>query len=354
MSISWPGGERAEPEGKDGVATLADAMLFLGSEQLQAASIEAGPSAGASIRFNHGEGRSYVEIEGLTSHFDETLALVRELVQQPAMRVADFERSRFDHVQWLQQLMQDPQWQADWQFGALLEGRKRPDLLASVRALTLDDVRNFYQSVYRSGEAQVVVSGDLAQERVMKALGFLVEPAGQPPALHSLGWRGQQARRAIYLLDNPGAALSQIRVGRRAMAEDAFGEHYLTRLMNVSLAERLHIRLREELGYTYFIDAAFDGNADVGHFLLQSSVRSGDRGSLAADPAGARQVSAAGADPAGGAYPAGSGAQWAGARLRNVTAGNGVHVAHSAQGVAGGLCGAAGAAGEPALSLYPA
>ncbi len=80
-----------------------------------------------------------------------------------------------------------PQWQADWQFGALLEGRKRPDLLASVRALTLDDVRNFYQSVYRSGEAQVVVSGDLAQERVMKALGFLVEPAGQPPALHSLG-----------------------------------------------------------------------------------------------------------------------------------------------------------------------
>ncbi len=136
--------------------------------------------------------------------FDETLALVRELVQQPAMRVADFERSQFDHVQWLQQLMQDPQWQADWQFGALLEGRKRPDLLASVRALTLDDVRNFYQSVYRSGEAQVVVSGDLAQERVMKALGFLVEPAGQPPALHSLGWRGQQAKRAIYLLDNPG------------------------------------------------------------------------------------------------------------------------------------------------------
>lgn len=279
MSISWPGGERAEPEGKGGVATLADAMLFLGSEQLQAASIEErARQLGASIRFNHGEGRSYVEIEGLTSHFDETLALVRELVQQPAMRVADFERSRFDHVQWLQQLMQDPQWQADWQFGALLEGRKRPDLLASVRALTLDDVRHFYQSVYRSGEAQVVVSGDLAQERVMKALGFLVEPAGQPPTLHSLGWRGQQAKRAIYLLDNPGAALSQIRVGRRAMAEDAFGEHYLTRLMNVSLAERLHIRLREELGYTYFIDAAFDGNADAGHFLLQSSVRSGVTG----------------------------------------------------------------------------
>ncbi len=57
MSISWPGGERAEPEGKGGVATLADAMLFLGSEQLQAASIEErARQLGASIRFNHGRG----------------------------------------------------------------------------------------------------------------------------------------------------------------------------------------------------------------------------------------------------------------------------------------------------------
>ncbi|MFQ2383184.1 M16 family metallopeptidase [Aeromonas dhakensis] len=275
MSINWPGGERAEPEGKDGVATLTDAMLSLGSEQLQEASIEErARQLGASIRFEHGEERSSIEVQGLTSHFEEVLALVRELVLQPAMRSADFERSQFDYSQWLQQLARDPQWQADWQFGALLKGNKPLDPVASLRALTLDDVRNFYQSVHRSGEAQVVVSGDLAQERVMKALGFLVEPAGQPAALRSLEWRGQQAKRAIYLLDNPGAALSQIRVGRRAMAEDAFGEHYLTRLMNVSLAERLNIRLREELGYTYFIGATFEGNVDAGYFLLQSSVRS--------------------------------------------------------------------------------
>ena len=276
---------------------------------------------------------------------------MRELVQQPAMRVADFERSRFDHVQWLQQLMQDPQWQADWQFGALLEGASEPDLLASVRALTLDDVRNFYQSVYRSGEAQVVVSGDLAQERVMKALGFLVEPAGQPPALHSLGWRGQQARRAIYLLDNPGAALSQIRVGRRAMAEDAFGEHYLTRLMNVSLAERLHIRLREELGYTYFIDAAFDGNADVGHFLLQSSVRSGVTGAALRRSCRSSTSISGWGRPAGECVPCGIGCSMGRRSITKRYRRKWVHVAHSAQGVAGGLCGAAGAAGEPALPL---
>ena len=170
--------------------------------------------------------------------------------------------------------MREPQWQADQQFHALIDGLARvPDPQAQWQSLTLDDVRAFYRSVYRSGEAKVVVSGDLAQEKVVSALSFLVEPEGQSPSLRPLGFTGQQAKRAIYLLDNPGASQSLVRMGRRAMANDGFGEQFLAGLMNASLADRLHIRLREELGYTYFIDTAFSGNSQAGYFLLQSSVR---------------------------------------------------------------------------------
>ncbi|POG24928.1 peptidase M16 [Aeromonas bestiarum] len=274
MRINWPGGRRAEPEGKGGLAELADVMLSQGSEQWQAATIEErARQLGANIRFEHGEEHSYIKVQGLTSHFEETLALVRELVQQPALRAADFERSKYEYGQWLQQLARDPQWQADWHFTALLDGDKRPDLQASLQSLTLDDVRAFYRAVYRSGEARVVVSGDLAQEKVVSALSFLVEPEGQSPSLRPLGFAGQQAKRAIYLLDNPGASQSLVRMGRRAMASDGSGEQFLAGLMNASLADRLHIRLREELGYTYFIDTTFNGNSQAGYFLLQSSVR---------------------------------------------------------------------------------
>ncbi len=135
------------------------------------------------------------------------------------------------------------------------------------------------------------------------------------------------------------------------MAEDAFGEHYLTRLMNVSLAERLHIRLREELGYTYFIDAAFDGNADAGHFLLQSSVRS--RVTRAAlrqilqeldkyQRLGPTRLECA---------PCGIGCSMGRRSITRRCRRKWVHAAHPAQGVARGLCGATGAAGEPALSF---
>lgn len=107
----------------------------------------------------------------------------------------------------------------------------------------------------------------------MSALSFLVEPEGQSPTLQPLGFTGQQARRAIYLVDNPGASQSLVRMGRRAMASDAVGEQFLARLMNASLTDRLHIRLREELGYTYGIHPSFNGNSKAGHFLLESSVR---------------------------------------------------------------------------------
>ncbi|WP_309266660.1 M16 family metallopeptidase [Aeromonas salmonicida] len=275
MSIHWPGGRRAEPDGKAGLAELTAGMLFQGSERWQLASIEERVrQLGARLSFGHDGSHSTVWIQGVTSHFDETLALVRELLLQPALRPTDFQRIKLETRQWLKQQARDPQWQADQQFYALIDGLARvPDPQAQWQTLTLDDVRAFYHSVYRSGEARVVVSGDLAQEKVMSALSFLVEPEGQSPTLQSLGFTGQQARRAIYLVDNPGASQSLVRMGRRAMASDAVGEQFLARLMNASLTDRLHIRLREELGYTYGIHPSFNGNSKAGHFLLESSVR---------------------------------------------------------------------------------
>ena len=275
MRINWPGGSRAEPEGKAGLADLTAGMLSQGSEQWQAAAIEErARQLGASLSFGYEAGYSQITVQGMTSHFDETLALVRELLLQPALRPADFQRLKLQTQQWLKQQVREPQWQADQQFHALIDGLARvPDPQAQWQSLTLDDVRAFYRSVYCSGEAKVVVSGDLAQEKVVSALSFLVEPEGQSPSLRPLGFTGQQAKRAIYLLDNPGASQSLVRMGRRAMANDGFGEQFLAGLMNVSLADRLHIRLREELGYTYFIDTSFSGNSQAGYFLLQSSVR---------------------------------------------------------------------------------
>ncbi|ATL99727.1 peptidase M16 [Aeromonas sp. CA23] len=275
MRINWPGGYRAEPEGKAGLAELTASMLSQGSERWQAAAIEErARQLGASLSFGYEEGYSQITVQGVTSHFDETLALVRELLLQPVLRPADFQRLKLQTQQWLKQQVREPQWQADQQFHALIDGLARvPDPQTQWQSLTLDDVRAFYRAVYRSGEARVVVSGDLAQEKVVSALSFLVEPEGQSPSLRPLGFAGQQAKRAIYLLDNPGASQSLVRMGRRAMASDGSGEQFLAGLMNASLADRLHIRLREELGYTYFIDTAFNGNSQAGYFLLQSSVR---------------------------------------------------------------------------------
>jgi zinc protease len=87
----------------------------------------------------------------------------------------------------------------------------------------------------------------------------------------------EAGKSRIYLVDKPGAAQSEIRIGKRALKFDATGEYYRASLMNFSLGgafnSRINLNLREDKGYSYGAWSGFSGNEEYGSYTAQAGVR---------------------------------------------------------------------------------
>jgi zinc protease len=86
----------------------------------------------------------------------------------------------------------------------------------------------------------------------------------------------QHAARQIYLVDKPGAAQSQIRIGWIGVPRstpDFFPLRVLNTILGESFTSRLNNNLREQHGYTYGASSAFDMRAAAGPFYAAAGVQ---------------------------------------------------------------------------------
>ena len=86
----------------------------------------------------------------------------------------------------------------------------------------------------------------------------------------------QLTARQVYLIDKPGAAQSQIRIGWIGVPRstpDYFPLTVLNTILGGSFTSRLNQNLREEHGYTYGARSAFDMRAAAGPFLAAAGVQ---------------------------------------------------------------------------------
>ncbi|MGL4249374.1 MAG: M16 family metallopeptidase [Aeromonas sp.] len=282
--IALPGGIRAEEKGQLGLANLTAAMMVQGSVRLSEAQLsDELQKLGSGINFSSAQYNNLITISSLADKLPQTLALVREVLERPGMREADFERVKAQFLQGMQQSQQQPEWLAGQAFRELVYGKHNrlgqpaDGVVADVAKLTLADVKHFYQAYYNPTNAKVVVVGDVGQQQVEKQLGFLSQWKEATPTLGNLKPKGEQAKPGIYLVDKPGAPQSVIRIGRRAMPLDVTGEFFTAGLMNFNLGgnfnSRINLNLREDKGYTYGASSGFSANREVGAFTTGANVR---------------------------------------------------------------------------------
>ena len=284
IMIALPGGIRAEGKGELGLASLTAAMLEQGTTRLSEAELsDELQNLGASISVSSAQYNNLITISSLADKLPETLALVREVLLQPGLREADFERLKTQMLQGMKQSEQQPEWLAGQAFRELVYGKQNrlgqpsDGVLADVEKLTLADVKRFYEAYYNPANAKVVVTGDVTAQQVESGLAFLTQWQGAAPTLGDLKPRGEQAKPGIYLVDKPGAPQSVIRIGRRAMPFDTTGDYFIANLMNFNLGgnfnSRINLNLREDKGYTYGASSGFQANREAGIFATGANVR---------------------------------------------------------------------------------
>ncbi|WP_217540932.1 M16 family metallopeptidase [Vibrio metschnikovii] len=283
VEIRLPAGERHVEAGKEGLANLTAALIKQDSAIRNVEDIQAElDKLGSTISLNTGAYSTNVVISSLTKHLPETLRIAQEMLLTPGFKQEDFERLQQQMLQSVVYQHQQPSWLAGQAmrqvlFGDSVFARSSDGTQASIAALTLDEVKAFYQQHYTPHGAQVIVVGDIEPQQVREQLAFFTDWHGQPAPILRPQVIPTLTEQRLFLVDKPDSPQSVVRFVRRGLPFDATGEMYLTQLTNFNLAgnfnSRINQNLREDKGYTYGASGYLSSNREVGAIVFNAQVR---------------------------------------------------------------------------------
>ena len=284
FSMTIKGGQLLDPQDKTGVARLMASLMNEGTalktpEQLE----QAIGLLGAGIRISSSQENITIQGQTLARNFNETIALVSEMLLKPRWDEAEFERLKSAQLTGIQQEAGVASRIAYKAFMKTLYGSDNPLALPlggtaqSVGAITLDDVKAFYANNISPSMASFHVVGDVTEQDVVKALSTLNEWKGDKVALPSLPEVASREKPEVYFIDLPGAKQSVIYVGKPAVAgsdPDFYSVVFANKRLGEGMSARLGQTLRIQKGYTYGAYSYIPDNSYVPPFIASSQVRS--------------------------------------------------------------------------------
>jgi zinc protease len=272
-----------DPEGKEGLASLAASMLMEGAGMRSSLELaDAIDYLGARLSAHAGLHTSSVSLYTPLSKLDSALALMADVALRPTFPQSEVERLRKERLTELLQWRDEPDALAHVAFNRLLYpdhpyGRMSFGSERSIRAISAGDLKTFHTSYFRPNNATLVVVGDVQEAALVQKLEGLFSgwrpaavPSVKPSAVRPV------ARREITLVDRPGSAQTVISIGcigAQRQTEDYYALVVLNTILGGSFTSRLNDNLRERHGYTYGARSSFSFRFQPGPFLAGASVQ---------------------------------------------------------------------------------
>jgi predicted Zn-dependent peptidase len=308
VSLLVPAGSAIDPTDLPGLALLTADMLDEGAAGRSAIEIqEAFGRLGTAIETEAASDAVMLSLSVLPRHAEEACALVAGLVMRPTLAVEDFERVRTLRLNRLRQLRNSPSAVADQAFmqaifGTHPYGHQPWGLTHGIERMAIADVVRVHEAAYQPASCTMTVVGSLEPADVARiaesAFGTWARPAGwemrsdlfSPSATRPVAWQEVKigptsfpaspaphaSASRVILVDRPGAAQTELRIGHVAVPRSTPDYHALV-LLNAILGgqfvSRINLNLREQKGYTYGAHTAFDFRRLAGSFVLQTSVQ---------------------------------------------------------------------------------
>jgi predicted Zn-dependent peptidase len=279
-------GSADDPAGKYGVASLATAMLMEGAGSRSSLEIaDAVDFLGATLTTGSGIDAFAVRLHAQVARLADALPIMADVALRPTFPGVDLERLRQQRLTNLLQARDDPSTIAALAFARTLYGPAHRfgtatmGTAATIAAFTPEDLRAFYTATFRPDNAAIVVVGDVTAATVLPLLESSFgawKAAGGAEAHISLPPPPRRTRREIYLVDIPGAAQSQIRIGAVGVSRstpDYFPIQVMNTILGGSFTSRLNTNLREEHGYSYGAFSSFDMRLEPGPFAAGAGVQ---------------------------------------------------------------------------------
>lgn len=289
FSLVIDGGHLLDDVNKNGVANLMSDIMMEGTATKTPAELEEEIELlGASI--NMFTTRESIVIRGntLVRNFDKTLDLVEEILLEPRWDEAEFARIKTATVNGIKRSDANPNAVAGRVYSRVLYGDDHifayptSGTVESVEALTIDDVKNYYNKYISPSVTKFHVVGKIDQSTTMASLNDLnTKWAAKEVTIPEFPVVNNRDNSSLLFVDIPNAKQSVINIGNIGLARTD-KDFYAAEVMNYSLGGAfngvVNMILREEKGYTYGARTRFSGSKIPGTFTASSSVRTNTTG----------------------------------------------------------------------------
>ncbi len=252
------------PKGQEGVDNVLEQLFNYGSKTLNRIQFQ---KALDNIGANESAGSSF-SLQVLTDHFNRGVQLLADNELHPALPAQAFRIIQYQTAATVAGQLQSPDYLFRRAIHTSLLPKGDPALRhpipASVRSLTLNDVENYYQHVFRPDMTTIVVIGNISPEKAKtviekyfgnwKATGnkpnveFSPVPLNKAAVVHVPDASRVQDR--VVLAEN--LSITRSNPDRYALA---VGNHVLG---GAFYATRLYRDLRENSGLVYYVSSSFN------------------------------------------------------------------------------------------------
>ena len=240
------------------LADMMSDMMREGTAKRTASQINtAAASMGGTINTGVGSDETTVSASALSEHAGEIVRMVAEVALQPAFPESEFARIKQNRLRTLALSKAQPQTIATEKFYNVMfpdhaYGRLFPTE-TMIQNYTIQQVKDFYNANFKASRAHLFIAGQFDANAIQRVVreAFSSWTTGTPlaPPLAK-----PVARKAIYIIDRPGAVQSTIYMGAPTI-DPSHPDYRAMQLTNTLLGgafgSRITKNLREDKGYTY-------------------------------------------------------------------------------------------------------
>jgi predicted Zn-dependent peptidase len=264
---------------KAGMANMAGELLRYGTLKMKKDQLdEAIDFLGATVNTS----AFSASASSLTGNFRKAFALMADVILRPSMPPAELEKIRKQTLSAVESQKDSPEGISQNVSNVLLFGKTHPfgEVMnaASVKSVTLADIKKFYSTTWKPNNAYLVFVGDISADQAKK---LATQYFG--------GWKKGVVSKEVYvpvkapaktfvaIVDRPASVQSVIKIATpvnlKPGAPDAIAASLMNNIIGGGFSSRLMQNLREKYGFTYGSRSSLTPNPIIGNFSAGASVR---------------------------------------------------------------------------------
>lgn len=274
FGVQFGAGTKDEPQAQLGLAHLMEAMIFQGTKSRSVRQLtEAFESLGARKGGGAGAETSAYWCQIVARQLDPALNLIADVVLEPTFPAEEFEQMRQVALQTIRRREDEPMSRLSdllleqFYFGSNL-GRRMVGTRESVEALTPEDLRAYWERLYRPGNAMFAIAGNFDWDHLMSRLEALFgrwSGKGEPAAAE----RPRLSNRVVIQhyegqQEHIGLAAPNVTFGD----PDYYAAQLLGEIFGGGMTSRLFVEVREKRGLVYAVSSRFGASSVTGRFHL--------------------------------------------------------------------------------------